>query len=384
MFKDWGQFLRQPFAYGRVEDYVWCAGILLATLLLRKPVSRLLVFLFLWIGGFRKDKHAVRDCKQLYKPVVALLSITGIFYAFTSVDRALSKVRLFKVQTGKTLRYLKLSVLLEHIILLFAIIALTWLIIRLADFFYRRQLNKALNHGRRNKVQLYSLTRDVIRIFIWVIAFFWILGTVFEVNVPALITGLGIGGVALALAAKESVENLFASFTILADKPLAGGDVIRLGTLEGTVESVGFRSTRLRHADGSLIIVPNKKIVDGFLENLTQRASKAYTIILFLKKGMPAARLEALRKSVDDLLQETKNIQKPVMVRVESPNENAWQLVASYNLPFPAPAGLAPEDFKETMKLKIYGLVQEYGADKMEGAEKMEGVEKVEKENDEV
>lgn len=364
MFKDWEKFLRQPFAYGRVEDYVWCGAILLATLLLRKPLARVLTLLFLWIGGFKKkDKHAARDRKMLYKPLVGLMSITGIFYAFTMVDRALSKVRLFKVQTGKSLRFLKLSVLLEHVILLFAIIFLGWMINRLVDFFYRRQLNKAITDGRRNKLQLYSLTRDVIRILVGVICFFWALGSVFQVNVPALITGLGIGGVALALAAKESVENLFASFTILADKPLAGGDVIRLGTLEGTVENVGFRSTRLRAADGSLIVVPNKKIVDGFLENLTQRACKAYTVSLIFKKGLSAGKLEALRVAADQLLNETEYIQKPIMVRIDALNENAWQLNASYNLPFPTPAELSPDNMRESIKLKIYGLVQQFKAE---------------------
>lgn len=363
MFKDWEKILRQPFFGGRVEDFVWCGAILLGTLLLRKPLSRLLVAVFLLFSrSKKKEPHWVTDRKLLYRPMVALFTITGIFYAFTMVDRPLSMIRLFKVQTGRTLRYLKLSVLLEHIIAFFAIIFLTWLVSRLVDFFYRQRLQRALLEGRRNKVQLFSLLRDVIKVFAWVICFFWLLGTVFQVNVPALITGLGIGGVALALAAKESVENLFASFTILADKPLAGGDVVRLGTLEGTVESVGFRSTRLRHADGSLIVVPNKKIVDGFLENLTQRACKAYTITLFIKKGMPAGRLEALRESIDKMLHETAGLQTPITVRMDSPNENAWQLIATYNLPFPAPSGLAPEDFKEALKLKIYGLVQAHKA----------------------
>jgi len=360
MYKEWQQFLQQRYAGAHVADLVWCSAILLLTLLLHRPVAKLLTAIFIFLTSrSAKEAQRRRNRKMLFRPLAALLSTTGIFYAYTMVDQALGRVRLFKIQSGKTLRYLKLSVLIEHILLFCAIIFLTWLLSRLVDFFYHRRLEAALTDGRRNKVQLFSLLRDVVKILVAVICFFWMLGAVFEVNVPALITGLGIGGVALALAAKESIENLFASFTILADKPLVGGDVIRLGTLEGTVERVGFRSSRLRHADGSLIVIPNKKIVDGILENLTQRAGKVYTISIFLKKEMPAGQLAHLRESVNRLLHETENVQPPISVKLESPNENAWQLIASYNLPFPAPDGLAADEFKETMKLKMYRLAEE-------------------------
>lgn len=89
--------------------------------------------------------------------------------------------------------------------------------------------------------------------------------------VTSVIAGLGIGGVALALAAQKTVENLFGSVSILADQPFVVGDTIRVDTIEGTVESIGLRSTRVRTADRTLIIFPNGKLADMRIESLGPR-----------------------------------------------------------------------------------------------------------------
>ena len=91
------------------------------------------------------------------------------------------------------------------------------------------------------------------------------------VNIIALTTGLGIGGIALAMASKESLENLLGSFTIFLDQPFTVGDTVTVGSITGTVEKVGFRSTRIRTFDKSIVTVPNKKMIDAELDNLGMR-----------------------------------------------------------------------------------------------------------------
>ena len=86
-----------------------------------------------------------------------------------------------------------------------------------------------------------------------------------------MVTGLGIGGVAFALASKESLENLLGSFTIFFDKPFTVGDIVTLGGVTGIVEKVGFRSTRIRTFDKSIVTVPNKNIISSELDNLGAR-----------------------------------------------------------------------------------------------------------------
>ena len=108
-------------------------------------------------------------------------------------------------------------------------------------------------------------------VFIITASGFVMLGRVFQVDVVALITGLGLGGLALALAARETLENLFASFTIFLDLPFVVGDSIQVGGISGDIEKIGFRSTRLRGADGNLIMIPNRLLTSQSLENMSER-----------------------------------------------------------------------------------------------------------------
>jgi len=93
----------------------------------------------------------------------------------------------------------------------------------------------------------------------------------FGVNVTALLAGLGIGGVAIAFAAQDTVSNLFGTITILLDAPFKLGDVIKIGDTEGTVEEVGFRSTRLRTPYNSVVVFPNSMVAKERVDNLSAR-----------------------------------------------------------------------------------------------------------------
>lgn len=90
-------------------------------------------------------------------------------------------------------------------------------------------------------------------------------------SITSLIAGLGIGGIAVALAAQKTVENLFGSLSILVDQPFRVGDTVRVDTIEGTVETIGLRSTRVRTVDRTLIIFPNGKLADMRIESLGPR-----------------------------------------------------------------------------------------------------------------
>lgn len=93
----------------------------------------------------------------------------------------------------------------------------------------------------------------------------------FGINVTALLAGLGIGGVAIAFAAQDTVANLFGTITILTDAPFKLGDLVRIGDTEGTVEEVGFRSTRIRTAYNSVVVFPNSVIAKEKIDNLAER-----------------------------------------------------------------------------------------------------------------
>jgi MscS family membrane protein len=92
-----------------------------------------------------------------------------------------------------------------------------------------------------------------------------------RINVTALIAGLGVGGIAVALAAQKTLENLFGGITLYADRPVRVGDFCRFGDRVGTVEEIGLRSTRIRTLDRTLVSVPNAEFSNLHLENYTAR-----------------------------------------------------------------------------------------------------------------
>src|SRR5690606_14969930 len=150
----------------------------------------------------------------------------------------------------------------------------------------------------------------------------------------------------IALAAKETVENFFAAFTILTDKPFQTGDVVKLGGFEGSVERIGFRSTRLRNADGSLYIIPNKKLIGENLENLTQRDTRKMRVVFNLKYGISDRALRQLIAELKQMIQKTLHVKEPVTVFLEAFGENTFQLSINYFLPEPLAEGANADAIK--------------------------------------
>ena len=139
-----------------------------------------------------------------------------------------------------------------------------------------------------------------------ILGIFIILGSVFKLNIGSLIAGLGIGGLAIALAAKESLENLIGSFTIFLDKPFSVGDLITIGGVSGVVEKIGFRSTRIRTLDKTYVTVPNKKLVDDNLDNLSLRTNMRVKFDLIVLLDTSPEKLKNLVIDIQNLINSHK------------------------------------------------------------------------------
>ena len=145
-----------------------------------------------------------------------------------------------------------------------------WTILQSVEYLGLRLKFRAEQTESKVDDQLIPFAIEIAKVLVFIFAVVVILANVFEQNVTALAAGLGVGGVAVALASEESLENLLGSFTIFLDKPFQVGDVITIGTITGVVEKVGFRSTRVRTFDRS-IVAPNKNLVNAELDNLGLR-----------------------------------------------------------------------------------------------------------------
>ncbi|TVQ33576.1 MAG: hypothetical protein EA376_02075 [Phycisphaeraceae bacterium] len=121
--------------------------------------------------------------------------------------------------------------------------------------------------------QLVPLLRKTLRIFLLILFALFVADNIFKADVTGFLAGLGIAGLAVSLAAQDSLRNVFGSVTILADKPFKIGDRINLKGYIGTVEEIGFRSTKLRTFDGHMVSVPNSIVVNESVENIASRPS---------------------------------------------------------------------------------------------------------------
>ncbi len=153
---------------------------------------------------------------------------------------------------------------------LLAILSLGWFLVRVIDVIGESMFAYFKTRGDDMGMAMVPVTRKILKPIIVFIVIVLALQNV-GMNVGGLLAGLGIGGLAFALAGKNTIENLFGSIVISFDRPFKIGDFIKVGDLLGTVEDLGLRSTRIRTLERTVITVPNAQMADAKVENLTRR-----------------------------------------------------------------------------------------------------------------
>jgi MscS family membrane protein len=179
--------------------------------------------------------------------------------------------------------------------------------------------------------------------------------------VTTVIAGLGIGGVALALAAQKTVENLFGSISILADQPFKVGDTIRVDTIEGAVENIGLRSTRIRTVERTLVIIPNGKLADMRIESLGPRDRIRFATKLPLARDTTVVQIAAIIEAVrDQLIAHPAVYTKGVLVRLAGLGESSFEVDVA--APIETTDGNEFAKIREELLLTCVRVVDEAGA----------------------
>jgi MscS family membrane protein len=160
--------------------------------------------------------------------------------------------------------------LLNDLALLLTVLALAWGAFRLVDLVTSVLRQRLLQRGENSAIALLPAGRSLLKVIVLALAVLMALDNL-GFDVTALVAGLGIGGIALALAAQKSVENLFGGVTLYTDQPVRVGDFCRFGDRVGTVEAIGLRSTRVRTLERTLVTVPNAEFANLQLENYSRR-----------------------------------------------------------------------------------------------------------------
>jgi MscS family membrane protein len=193
-------------------------------------------------------------------------------------------------------------------ILLVVVWSFAWCFINLADLFLAR-LDSLLDPRQRMVSHpLIYLGRRAVKFAIIVMAIIIVLDN-WGFNMTTLIAGLGVGGIAVSLAAQSTIANVFGGVSVIGDRPVMPGDFGNFGGVIGTVEDIGMRSTRVRTLNRTLMSIPNSSFAGINLENYAARDKILFNPTLQLKRGAPKDKIRQLIKTLGDILRRDKRIE---------------------------------------------------------------------------
>lgn len=190
------------------------------------------------------------------------------------------------------------------IVALLLILSVSWFfynLVAMIDIVLRRMLRRS---DPKLVDTVVAMVRKALRIFLMVMVGLFVIQNIFEQNITAWLAGLGIAGLAVSLAAQDPIKNIFGSFTVLAERPFVLGDRIIFNNIDGTVEEIGFRSTRIRTVAGHLVTVPNMKFTDSIIENITRRPSLRRNLNIGVTYGTSPEKMQEAIRIVEGVLAE--------------------------------------------------------------------------------
>jgi MscS family membrane protein len=281
-----------------LKSFIIVAATILFVIALKRFISRLIARL---IFRVIRRMDAGLDKSAFIKLVVGPIgTFLVVFVSMSSVEKLH-----FPAELDFDIYEVKSRVIVQALAVMIIVISFIWLLMRLVDFVALVLRNKARRGGARDN-QMIVFIRDFMKAIIGIIGILMILDSAFKVNVTSILASLGLAGAAVALAAKESIENLIASFVIFFDKPFTAGDVLKVNNISGTVERIGLRSTRIRTDQKTYVTVPNKQMVDSIVDNLSLRTQRKGELRLELSLSTPAALLDELIEGIKELLKKDK------------------------------------------------------------------------------
>lgn len=357
-------FLNDIFFGNTLESYLIAIGILIFGLVFKRVFSKILSRI---IYKLFKTVHSGTDSKVfvglLMRPIELLIFFIAAYLAINQLDYPLSEVIFRRSNTsGKVpvVYEIKLIQVIDKLFLLLFIISFFRIILRLIDFVAHIFLFKSSFTESKSDDQMVPFVKELTKIVTIIFAVFVVLGWVFNLNVATIIAGLGIGGIAVALAAQDTLQNLLGSFTIFADKPFVVGDLIRIDKYEGTIEKVGFRSTLLRTTDKTLVVIPNKKMVDSPLENLSLRNSHRMKFNIGLKYDTPSDVMMKIAEEIKSFINSRPLVGEDTIVTFDTMGEAALNIQVQYFIV--VADGADYPQIKEEINYEIMKIVSSNGA----------------------
>jgi len=259
-----------------------------------------------------KTKSNIDDVviKLIQKPLIGALFIVGILVGmqFLSLSPDVAAVS-------------------SNIIGVLVTLLIMYVVIKVVDVVIEQGLGRIAGKTESKlDDQLIPLLSKVSRFAILALFLVIILDN-FGYDVTALIAGLGVGGLAFAFAAKETISDAFGGFSILTGKPFMVGDSVNAAGVSGKVEEVGVRFTRIRNWDGRLVTIPNSKVASDVIENITSAKARRYNINLGVTYDTSPAKIKKGMEIVKKIIESRKDMKKDPHISLSAFNDSSLNIL---------------------------------------------------------
>ena len=346
------KFFNMEILGNTIQDYSWFFGAVLLGFIFKRLISKYLSHLLFKLIGKKGGEVGVEKFNALLnKPIGFFVMLSVIYLGSTHILYP----DIWNLDSSK------LKILVSKGFLLIYIYSIFRILIKLIDYVGLILLKRAEKTASKMDDQLIPFVLEIIKFVVYILAFFIILGSVLGVNIIALTTGLGIGGLALAMASKESLENLLGSFTIFLDQPFTVGDIVTVGIVTGVVEKVGFRSTRIRTFDKSLVTVPNKKMIDAELDNLGLRPVRRVKFNIGLTYETSTNQIKAIVSDIQEMINLHAKTNQEGKVRFQEFGASSLDIMVMYFVDSPKWEDLI--NVKEDVNYNIMEIVKKHNSD---------------------
>jgi MscS family membrane protein len=270
-----------------VQAYLIVLGTILVTLIFKRLISKFLASkLFKLITNSKHNLPKQSFLDLVVQPLGTYLLLT---ISMIAIDR-LKFPAAFDFTVYKTTTRHILDALMNGAL----VVVFIWLCLRVIDFMAMVLEERANITKDQQDNQLIIFFKDFFKVILIIIGVLLVLKFSFNKNIGSLLTGLSLVGAAVALATRESMENLIASFIIFFDKPFTVGEQVKVNGFTGTIEKIGLRSTRIRTNEKTYISVPNKQMVDTIVDNISLRTQRKTELQLELSLSATAGKLQTL------------------------------------------------------------------------------------------
>ena len=270
--------------------WITATVIFIIFLLLRKQLSRLVTLIALkWV---KKSETTLDDqiLEVLQRPIAWGMTILGFNVAFSFMSFSES-----------------FSTTITHIMSTLTIVLFAWVIYRIIKLFESSNELIAKRFKTDNGITLAKLLLSILKAIILIIAGMNILAT-WGINVTGFVASLGLVGMAFALAAKDTASNFFGSMVLFTDQPFKVGDWIKTPEVEGTIEAIGVRSTKVRTFARALVSVPNGNLADSAILNWSEMNKRQIKMTLGLTYSTTATQMKTILAEMRELLKNDEEI----------------------------------------------------------------------------